>query len=211
MSLSSKIIIITAPSGTGKTTINRRLVQEIDALEFSVSYTTRKKRKGEQDGVHYWFIDRSQFDSLVEQKGMIEWANVFGLFYGTGYSELERAKANNKSILLEIDVQGWNSVKEKLTELCSLFILPPSMKELWRRLNARGSETQEVIRRRFETAKQEIKIGLAFEHFVINDDLERTYQLIKNFLLQNKTLPMTKEDGRKHCRSLLKELDSFKP
>ena len=211
MTLKAKIIVITAPSGTGKTTINRRLVSEIDDLEFSVSYTTRKKREAEKNGIHYWFIEKSEFDTLVTQNKMLEWADVFGCFYGTGYSELERIASQDKSLLLEIDVQGWVNVKTKIKDLSSLFILPPSLEELWNRLNKRGTETKDVIEKRFATARQEIKLGLGFDHFVINDNLERTYKLIKNFLLGKDPLPMTREDGQRHCYHLLKEFENFKP
>ena len=140
---------------------------------------------------------------------MLEWAKVFGSYYGTGHSELERARAEKKSLLLEIDVQGWQSVKNKIENLCSVFILPPSMGELWNRLQKRGTETQDVIKRRFTTAGQEIKIGLEFDHFIINDDLESTYQLTKDFLLGKRVLPLSREEGREHCKKLLEEFESF--
>lgn len=211
MSLLSKIIIITAPSGTGKTTINRRLVKELETLEFSVSHTTRPKRPGEENGAHYWFVERHEFENLINHGKMLEWADVFGKLYGTGYSELERLDSDGKSLLLEIDVQGWQSVRNKISGLCSIFILPPSLSELWSRLEKRGTESTEVIQRRFQTARDEIKIGLGFENFVINDDLERTYQLIKDFLLGTGTLPLSTSEGRQHCYQLLKEFETFKP
>lgn len=211
MSLIKKTIVITAPSGTGKTTINKRLVKELDDLEFSVSYTTRPIRVNELNGVHYWFVTRQEFEALIADNKMIEWANVFGNYYGTGYAELERAESRGKSILLEIDVQGWKSVNSKIPGLCSLFILPPSVEELWNRLSSRGTETKAVMEKRFATAKQEIELGQHFNHFVINDDLERSYQLIKNFLLRNEALPLTKEEGQKHCRKLLEEFETFTP
>ena len=211
MSLLSKIIIITAPSGTGKTTINKRLVAELDDLAFSVSHTTRKIRTGEENGVHYWYINKEEFKELIQKDRMLEWADVFGNLYGTGYSELERIKALNKSLLLEIDVQGWESVTAKVSDLCSIFILPPSLKELRSRLESRGTEAKDVIQKRFQTAEKEIQIGLGFENFIINDDLESTYQLIKNFLLGKGELPMSTKDGRKHCHDLLAEFKLFKP
>ena len=211
MSLLKKTIVITAPSGTGKTTITKRLVTELDELEFSVSYTTRPKRESETDGVNYWFVTKPEFEVLIDQNKMIEWANVFGCYYGTGYTELDRARSRGKSLLLEIDVQGWKNINAKIPGLCSLFILPPSMKELWNRLMSRGTETKEVMEKRFATAKQEIELGQHFDHFVINDNLERSYQLIKNFLLRNEPLPLSKEGGQKHCHKLLKEFETFKP
>jgi len=210
MTLLKKTIVITAPSGTGKTTITKRLVAELEELEFSVSYTTRPRREAETNGVNYWFVTKPEFEALIHQNKMIEWADVFGCYYGTGYAELERAKSRGKSLLLEIDVQGWKNINAKIQDLCSLFILPPSMEELWNRLISRGTETREVMKKRFATAKQEIELGQHFDHFVINDNLERSYQLIKNFLLRNEPLPLSKEGGQKHCHTLLKEFETFK-
>lgn len=210
MTLLKKTIVITAPSGTGKTTITKRLVAELEELEFSVSYTTRPRREAETNGVNYWFVTKPEFEALIHQNKMIEWADVFGCYYGTGYAELERAKSRGKSLLLEIDVQGWKNINAKIQNLCSLFILPPSMEELWNRLISRGTETREVMKKRFATAKQEIELGQHFDHFVINDNLERSYQLIKNFLLRNEPLPLSKEGGQKHCHTLLKEFETFK-
>lgn len=205
-----KIIVITAPSGTGKTTINRRLVAELDNLEFSVSYTTREKREGEKNGVHYWFVTKAEFDSFVAQGQMLEWAEVFGRFYGTSHLEIERITSQGKSVLLEVDVQGWRSVKAKVQNFSSLFILPPNLSELWDRLNKRGTETEETIKKRFMTARVELEFGLGFDHFIVNDDLEKTYQLIKDFLFLGKPLPMSCEEGQDFCRVLLDEFSSFK-
>ena len=125
MNTQSMTYIITAPSGTGKSTINRRLVKDIENLEFSVSYTTRDRRPDEINGIHYWFIEQKEFKKLIQQKEMLEWAEVFGNFYGTSQLEINRIISQRKEALLEIDVQGWLTLKKSVNPLCSLFILPP--------------------------------------------------------------------------------------
>lgn len=208
--MQKKTFIITAPSGTGKSTINRRLVDELHDLEFSVSYTTREKRVGESHGTHYWFIKQEEFEDLIAADQMLEWAEVFGNYYGTSKREIQRITNDNKSALLEIDVQGWLSVKDKVDNLSSIFVLPPTIASLWKRLSERGTETNEVILKRFKKAQIELTIGKEFEHFIINDDFEKTYQAIKDHMVSGKKLPMSAKEGRSYCDRLLKEIEIFK-
>ena len=211
MNTQSMTYIITAPSGTGKSTINRRLVKDIENLEFSVSYTTRDRRPDEINGIHYWFIEQKEFKKLIQQKEMLEWAEVFGNFYGTSQLEINRIISQRKEALLEIDVQGWLTLKKSVNPLCSLFILPPSISELWNRLSKRGTEPLDVAKKRLKKAQIELTIGKDFDHFIINDDFEKTYQSIKSFITEKKDLPITTQEGRNYCNKLLEEFQIFEP
>ena len=141
MNLDTMIYVVTAPSGTGKTTLNRKLTEKFEDIAISISHTTREKRPKEVHGDHYWFISQSEFHKKVKSGLMLEWAEVFGNFYGTSIEEVHRIQKLGKTPILEIDVQGWELSKSKIKHAKSIFILPPSMKELYERLNNRGTET----------------------------------------------------------------------
>ena len=136
MNCFDKVYVITAPSGTGKTTINRKLVREIPDIEISTSYTTRKIRPGEANGDHYWFIGEQEMLDHINGNKMLEWAEVFGRYYGTSYKEVERILALGRKVILEIDVQGWMQVKANSKEIKSILILPPSVRILKDRLES---------------------------------------------------------------------------
>lgn len=202
------VVVISAPSGTGKTTINRRLVETIDDLEFSISHTTRAIRKGEIDGDHYWFVHADQFQKLIKTNAMIEWASVFGNLYGTSFQEIDRITAKGHRALLEIDVQGWEQIKLKMPGALSIFILPPSMKILWDRLQKRGTDDFQVRWHRFLTAREELDHCAHYQYFVINDDLETTFNSILRFLQHRKAMPLSFEQGLAHGRSLIEEFEA---
>lgn len=167
------IFIISAASGTGKTTLVSRLLKNNSDLRVSVSHTTRQPREGEQNGVHYHFVSKEEFESLIEKREFLEHANVFGNYYGTGISGVNRLSEQGFDVILEIDVQGAEQVRQALPEACSIFILPPSMEILSSRLNGRGTDSAEVIARRLSEAKNEIKQAASFDYVVVNDDLGR--------------------------------------
>ena len=208
-SRSPEVIVISAPSGAGKTTLNRRLVTEHDAvLAMTVSYTTRARRAGEVDGVDYHFVTRDAFQALIAGGGMLEFAEVFGTLYGTARAEIERIHRQGKSALLEIDVQGWRSVRAQLPAARSVFILPPSLEALWQRLEARGTEALAVRLRRLNTAKTELESGHLYQHFVVNGIVENAYAELQDIVIYGKDGNLAPSVGAALCRALVAEFDS---
>lgn len=202
-----RVFVISAPSGTGKTTLNRRLIQAHDSVSMSVSYTTRKRRGGERDGVDYHFIDTGRFRELIRQHQMLEYAEVFGTLYGTAVTEIQRIQAAGRTALLEIDVQGWRQAREKLAGAKSVFILPPSIEVLWRRLESRGTESKEVRWRRLMTARSEISCGSLYDFFIINRDLETAYQELEAIVIKGENGKIGNAEGAAFCQQLLAEFD----
>ena len=198
------VLVITAPSGTGKTTLNRRLVRELSNLEISVSLTTRSSRQNEINGDHYWFVTKQEFQNKITSGTMLEWAEVFGNLYGTSLDEVQRIQTEGKRPVLEIDVQGWEKAKDKLPGATSVFIMPPSMKTLWERLKNRGTDPLEVRLRRINTAREELDHGKHYQYFVINDDLDRAYFELKQIVLGQKP-SLDRQNGLSHCQKLLNE------
>ena len=183
----SKFIIIAAPSGSGKTTIVNKLIKEKDlGLCFSVSATSRDPRKNEEDGENYFFITKEEFVRKVSNNEFIEWEEVYkGVFYGTLISELENAK--EKNLIFDIDVIGGLNIKRKFRDQSlTIFIKPPSMDELEKRLKKRNSETDSSIKIRIDKAKNEILLADKFDYIVENDILEKSYRevfnLVNNFI-----------------------------
>ena len=204
---SPSVFVVSAPSGTGKTTLNRRLVAEHPEIQISVSFTTRTRRPGEQCGVHYHFVTKERFRELIDHNEMLEYAEVFGTLYGTSTRELQRLWAAGKIPLLEIDVQGWLTAKAKLQDAKSVFILLPSIKELWQRLEGRGTEAPSVRWHRLMTAHDEIKSGHLYDHFLINLDIEAAYRELEGLLINGHAPALTPTDGLAHCQQLLREFD----
>ena len=175
------LLVISGPSGTGKGTLIKRLMEEDSSLVFSVSATTRAPRPGEIDGVHYHFVTNEKYDQLVAENAFVEYANVHGNRYGTLRSEVYERLVRGENVVLDIDVQGALNVIASEKEKVSIFILPPSMKVLRERLTGRGTETEEAVERRLHNAIWEITQKDRYEYKVINDDLEtcvRTLQAI---------------------------------
>jgi len=150
------VIVITGPSGCGKSTLANRMLAELENVEFSVSFTTRKKRDTEIEGKDYYFVSVEKFKKMVQDDKLIEWAIVHGDYYGTSKSELER-KAREGDLLLDIDVQGARQIREKNIEAVFIFILPPLFPELRKRLEKRGQDSLPIIQKRLEVAREEIK------------------------------------------------------
>jgi guanylate kinase len=174
-------MIISSPSGAGKTTLTARLRQEIPDLRFSVSHTTRPARKTEVDGREYHFVKREQFLELVEQNEFLEWAEVHGNLYGTSRAELERAQSC-RGIIFDIDHQGARQIKSKEPDAVAVFILPPSMEILLERLRGRASEDEPTVQRRFRVAREEIAHYGLFDYVLVNEELSAaTAQLVAIF------------------------------
>ena len=184
-----KIIILTAPSGAGKTTIKTRMLQQLaDRLSFSVSVTTRKKRDGEVDGVDYFFVDEENFKSNIKQHQFIEWEMVYpGMYYGTSVEEINRIWSEGKTPVLDIDVKGAMNVKRMYGDkVLSIFIEPPSIEVLEQRLNNRGTDTLENITMRVNKAREEMSYRNNFDKVILNDHIEKasaeTKLLIQQFI-----------------------------
>lgn len=179
------LFVITGPSGCGKSTLARRVLAEVEGLEFSVSYTTRKKRNLEEEGKDYYFVSKEEFEELIKADRFAEWAVVHGHYYGTSKREIEK-KGANKDLLLDIDVQGAQQLKEKFKKAVFIFILPPQYRELKARLEKRGDEPPESIRKRLEAAKKEIRHYPHFDYIVINDKLERAAKELSAIIMSTR-------------------------
>jgi guanylate kinase len=166
------VIVISAPSGAGKSTLIGRLLQSLPGLMFSVSHTTRPPRPGEKDGREYFFVSEAQFQRMIAARRFVEWAKVYGNYYGTSLGELRHAQRAGRDILLDIDVKGHSQVKRKLPEAVSIFLLPPSFAELKRRLKHRHSDAPEVISRRLAQARVEVHRWEEYDYVVVNRELE---------------------------------------
>ena len=173
------IIVISAPSGSGKSTLVRRLLACVPGLRFSVSYTTRPPRRGEKHGRNYFFVARREFRRMIAAREFVEWANVFGHLYGTSRRQLRAAQEAGQDILLDIDVQGHRQVRRRLPEAVSIFVLPPSYRELERRLRHRHSDAPEVIARRLNDARREIRHWPEYDYLVVNDRLGKAARALQ--------------------------------
>ncbi len=167
------LFIVSGPSGAGKGTLVRELRSRVPDLWVSVSVTTRAARPGESDGVHYTFITDAEFDALVDNDGLLEWASVHGNRYGTPRAAVEQAIADGRQVILEIDPQGAFQVRSAIDRSVLVFIMPPSIEELKRRLKGRNSETREQVDVRLRTAQRELELVGRYDHVVINDDIKR--------------------------------------
>jgi guanylate kinase len=171
-----RLFVISAPSGGGKTSLINALLQRDDRVALSVSHTTRAPRPGEQDGVHYYFVDEAEFEALAAAGAFLEHAAVFGNRYGTGRQAVERQLAAGLDVLLDIDWQGAQQVRTRFPAACTVFILPPSLEILRRRLTDRGQDSPEVIERRMAAARAEISHAGEFEFLIVNDDFDAALQ-----------------------------------
>ncbi|MBM6837991.1 guanylate kinase, partial [Clostridium saudiense] len=180
------LIVVSGPSGAGKGTICKALLEKHDDLFISVSATTRQPRAGEVDGVNYHFITKEDFIKRVEQKDFLEYAEVYGNYYGTPKSKVEEMLDSGKNVILEIDIQGALKVKENFKEGVFIFILPPSMEELKQRIIKRGSETPESLMRRFKSAYQEINYISKYNYAVVNDVVDVAVSKIEGIITAEK-------------------------
>lgn len=185
--MSGIVYIISAPSGSGKSTLVNEIRKLVPGLEFSVSYTTRCPRGSEQDGREYFFVAREQFQDMLRRDEFLEYADVFGNYYGTARRFLRDARDKGKDLILDIDVQGAAQVVQKVPEAVSIFILPPSQDELEKRLRRRSEaehvDSQEVIERRLMTARKEIENYSKYDYILVNDRLEESIDELKAIVL----------------------------
>lgn len=168
-----RLFVIAAPSGAGKTTLVRKLMERLPALRFSISYTTRRQRETEQHGHDYFFVDKAEFERMRDAGEFLEYAQVFDNYYGTSRRQVEEHLARGENVLLEIDWQGAQQIRRTMPEARTIFILPPSRAALELRLRGRGTDSEEVIRRRLRDSLADLSHWNEFDDAVVNDDLER--------------------------------------
>jgi guanylate kinase len=176
------LLIISSPSGAGKTTLTARLLSEVKGLTFSISHTTRKPRQSETNGKEYHFVSREEFERLIDQGAFLEWAEVHGNLYGTSKAEIERRRGD-RGIVFDIDHQGARQIKCAAPDSVAVFILPPSMAVLEQRLRGRASEDEETVQRRFGVAKREIEHYGLFDYVLVNAELEEATRKLTSIFL----------------------------
>ncbi|MGK7310901.1 MAG: guanylate kinase [Candidatus Longimicrobiales bacterium M2_2A_002] len=202
-------VVLSAPSGAGKTTLARMLVDRHDDVVFSISATTREPRPKEIDGQDYHFVDDDTFDRMIEHNKLAEWAVVHGRRYGTPRQEITDAVQQGRTVVLDIDVQGARQVRKMFSGVLMIFVLPPSADELARRLTGRASEEDMERRRRLMNARKELEAASEFEYVVVNDDLEQAYEDIEAIVRAEwARAERTRELGA-HVQRMITELDEI--
>jgi guanylate kinase len=180
-------VVLVAPSGAGKTTLAHRLVAASDRFVFSISATTRAPRGGEQDGVDYYFVSDDDFEAMIDAGELAEWATVHGRLYGTPRAALEAAALRGEHVVLDIDVQGARQIRDSVPDARLIFVLPPSVAVLMKRLTGRGTEGAGEVERRLRSALDELQAASEFEHRVVNDDLDRCLEQIEEIVTGEQT------------------------
>jgi guanylate kinase len=177
------MLVLSSPSGAGKTTLSRKLLEEDAAVELSISVTTRKQRPGEIDGRDYRFIDAARFEAMVKNDELLEWAQVFGHSYGTPRAPVAAALVRGRDVLFDIDWQGTQQLRKKVDrDFVSIFVLPPSISNLERRLRTRAQDSDEVIRARMAKAADEMSHWMEYDYVVINTDIDRAFAEVRSIL-----------------------------
>lgn len=175
------ILVLSGPSGAGKSSLIKKIEADIGSYHFSISTTTRPMREGEVEGVHYYYVTKEQFEKDIEEENFLEYALVHGNYYGTSIKPVKKALKEGKLVIFDIDVQGHDAVQKRLADITtSVFITTPTLRELKKRLNARGTDAQEVIDGRIEMAKREVQRISEYDYLVINDDLDVAAEILVN-------------------------------
>ena len=176
------LIVVSGPSGAGKGTVCGAFLKKHAEIAYSVSATTRAPRPGEAEGVNYYFVQKKEFERMIREGELLEWAEVFGNYYGTPLKKIEDRLSEGRDILLEIDTQGALNVQKRFPEGVYVFLLPPSIEELARRLRGRGTDGEDDVRRRLAAAKDEIALARAYAYAVVNDSVERAVDLLSSIV-----------------------------
>ena len=200
------LFVVSAPSGTGKTTVVERLVQIVPELALSRSYTSRPARPGENDGVDYNFVLRTRFEEMIAADDFLEWAEVFGNLYGTCAADVERHLASGRDLVLVIDVQGARLVRERCTGTVGMFVMPPSFTILEQRLRGRSKDSEAAIQRRLQTARDEVAAFAEYDYMVVNDALDACVDRLRAIVLAERArLRSTRADAEAIVRTFRQE------
>jgi guanylate kinase len=196
------LFIVSAPSGTGKTTLVEQLVERVSDLELSRSYTSRAARAGEVDGVDYNFITRERFEVMAAAGQFLEWADVFGNLYGTSANDTERVLETGTDLVLVIDVQGARTVRESGIKTTAIFVMPPSFEVLARRLHGRRKDTEEAIARRLAVARGEVAAFSEYDFVVVNDEIATTVDRLRSIVVAERArLPLMRAEAERIVRT----------
>jgi len=181
------LFVISAPSGGGKSTLVKRVIGSLPNMQLSVSHTTRSIRQGEEEGRDYYFVSKDTFKGMIERGEFLEWADVFGNYYGTSYKSIETATAAGKDLILDIDIQGADQLRKKGCECSYIFVLPPSISLLMARLEARGTNSQDDIKTRIGKAREEISHYKDYDYIVVNDRLEEAAGSLESIIIAERS------------------------
>jgi len=198
------VFIISAPSGAGKTTLVRRVMEELPGLRFSVSYTTRPPRASEKEGVDYHFVSRDVFQEMVKNEKFLEWAEVLGHYYGTARVDVNSLESEGMDLILDIDTQGAKKAKEKLASAILIFILPPSIDALQERLLGRGLDSAETIQFRLAHAKTDIEEAHWYDHIIVNERIEEAVEKLKTIIISKRN-QKEENHGKSYSRRLFEK------
>ena len=198
------VFVVSAPSGAGKTTLCRRLIAELDGIDFSVSFTTRATRPGEREGTDYHFVSREAFEKRIAADEFIEWAVVDGQHYGTSASAIREASDSGRDILLDLDTQGAENIRRTIPDAILIFILPPGRIALRERLGKRGTEVGEDVERRLALAADEVRKSPLYDFIVVNDDFETAYGELRSIVVADRCRHIRRA---RRVREVLREFD----
>ena len=198
-----RLVVLSAPSGSGKTTLARRLVADLPRLVESVSYTTRRRRSDEEEGVDYPFVDRQRFVALADENAFLEWAEIYGEMYGTGLEASRQILGRGDDLLLVIDLQGARWVRKRMPEALFLFLMPPGHGALVERLRQRGTESTGTVAQRLEVAREEIRAWKEYDYLIINDDFDQALADLQSIVRHRK---LQRSYRKNHYDDLLAEL-----
>ena len=203
------LFVVSAPSGTGKTTVVERLVQVVPDLALSRSYTSRQARPGEADGVDYNFITRARFEQMIAANAFLEWADVFGNLYGTGAADAEQELAAGRDLVLVIDVQGARLVRQRFSDTVGVFVMPPSYAVLEQRLRGRSKDAEDAMQRRLQTARAEVAAFVEYDYVIVNDELEACVERLRAIVVAERTrLRSARPDAEHILRTFTERNDS---
>jgi guanylate kinase len=184
--MSGKLYVISGPSGVGKSTIVHSLISNVKDLNYSISYSSRSPREKEVDGVDYHFVDRETFEKMIQEKAFVEWAEVYDALYGTSLDVLQSQRSQGLDVVLDMDSQGAVNMRKHYEESTLIYILPPSLEILDKRLRGRGTDAEEVIRARFEKAIKEIKQCVDYDYIVFNENIDRAVEELRYIILSDR-------------------------
>ena len=184
--MAGQLFVISAPSGAGKSTILAAVRKRVPGLGYSISHTTRKPRGDERNGVDYHFVDDRTFTKMIDEGAFVEWAKVYDNFYGTSSSNLQDQIASGLDVLMDVDIQGGQNIKDRFPDSVLIFLLPPSLEELERRLRERGTDNEPVIRARMESAADDIKNCTWYDYIIVNDKLEKAIDETQSIIMSKR-------------------------